>query len=386
MSGPDSATSTAALSAFISWSHTSDAAREATGQVEAAAADARWRDQIAALVVALRDRGIDADADLFHLHERGIDWTRYGPNAVDQADVVLAVVNAAWRDAWSDKGDGTRGRGAAAEIDVLRSLFNDDRDTFQRRLVVVNLPGTTVRRPLGLDRVPRVAVPSFDDHGMSDLIRMLSEQPEYRLPPLGSIPALPARLPSSAAAPRSERSASPRSMSRGEERGSGDAVVDLPLPDGPGALLVVDGNQTGRHFAIKPTDGGRSLVNTTEPYRGTTYLEVPAGVRAIRLQVKAAGAWSVEARPTSVAELLNDGEARQGLGDAVLIYQGLGGVARITGNAEARHFAVRATPAGGGRSRTIVNTTEPYEGSVMCPPGPALLVISAVGDWMVSVS
>jgi hypothetical protein len=371
---------------FVSWSHAGDAARGLDGTDAAMRADAEWREQVRGLVTALRDHGIDADADIFHTHDIDIDWTRYGPRAVAGADVVLAVVNAAWRDAWDDTGDGTRGRGAVAEIDVIRSRFNDGRDKFQGFLVLVNLPGSQVHRPLGLDRVPRVRVPSFDAAGVSTLLRMLTGQPEDPLPPLGAVPVLP---PRGRAEPRTaplEWVQSDTADSAESMAGTGDAVIDIQVPDGAsGALVTVQGNEAQRHFAVRPL-GGSALVNTVDAYRGTTFLPLPGTSSTVRLEVKATGRWSVSTSAVDDADNLRHGEPAVGSGDAVLLYNGPGGIAHITGNQARRHFAVLAIPNPASRGRSLVNTVDDYAGSVPCPPGPGAVVVRAVGGWAIDVS
>ena len=78
-----------------------------------------WQDQVLDLVVALRGFGIDADVDLFHLHEPGVDWSRWGPARVNACEVTLVAVNAAWREALEGTNPPTEGAGSVAEADVL---------------------------------------------------------------------------------------------------------------------------------------------------------------------------------------------------------------------------------------------------------------------------
>ncbi|MGY1691127.1 hypothetical protein [Geodermatophilus sp. SYSU D01105] len=181
----------AAPQVVISWSHASNAGRGLEDRAAQRAADEAWRDEVLEFFVALRRLGIDADIDLAHFSERGVDWTRWGPRMVRERDVI-AVVNAGWRRAWEESGDGRTGRGAAAEVDVLLSMFNEDRDAFQKKVVPVLLPSCDDSDvPYGLDRLPRVRVPAFDDDGMTPLLRILTNQPEYPVPSLGAIPLLP---------------------------------------------------------------------------------------------------------------------------------------------------------------------------------------------------
>lgn len=124
---------------FVTWSHTSDRARQTPDPELGAQANAEWRELVFNFVVALRESGINADVDLAHLSDIDEEWTRYGPRAVAAADVVLLVANPSWQEAWNEDGDGSRGRGAAAEADVIRSLFNRDRSSFQGSFVLITL-------------------------------------------------------------------------------------------------------------------------------------------------------------------------------------------------------------------------------------------------------
>jgi hypothetical protein len=60
-------------------------------------------------------------------------------------------------------------------------------------------------------------------------------------------------------------------------------------------------------------------------------------------------------------------------------------VAKIDGNAEGRYFGVKAYGSGGG-GNSLVNTTDPYTGSVPMPAGPAIVVVTATGNWSIDVS
>jgi len=102
------------------------------------------------------------------------------------------AINAAWRRAWEGVGPADVGAGAAAEADELHGLFNDDREAFQRKIKLVLLPGSDAADvPAGLDRLPRFRVPSFDRAGVEDLLRTLTNQPQWPLVELGAVPILP---------------------------------------------------------------------------------------------------------------------------------------------------------------------------------------------------
>src|SRR3954447_2863658 len=76
-----------------------------------------WRDEVAAFATALRQYGIDAIVDLHFESERGMDWTRFGPQAVQSRDWVIVALSPAWRDRWEGRNDPTIGAGAVGEAD-----------------------------------------------------------------------------------------------------------------------------------------------------------------------------------------------------------------------------------------------------------------------------
>jgi hypothetical protein len=111
--------------AFVSWAHSDDA----------------WRDTIARFVVALREFGIDADVDLFHAHDGSVDWSTYGPNAIEDNDFVLLAASAADKQRWEENFRPARtGAGAAREANVLKALFDRDQTAFFKKVIVVVLP------------------------------------------------------------------------------------------------------------------------------------------------------------------------------------------------------------------------------------------------------
>lgn len=170
--------------ALVSWSHADPGfTNEQRGARES---------NVARLVNALRRNGIDADIDLFHEHE-STDWTRWGPGRMNEVDVVLVVCSTGWRLAW--EGSAEAGRGATAEVNVLRSWFQDQPDRFQQRVRLVVLPGEEQVIPTGLHVLVHHRLTSFDEVGMESLLRALTEQPRFTPEPLGDTPVLPAAEP-----------------------------------------------------------------------------------------------------------------------------------------------------------------------------------------------
>ena len=177
-------------SALVSWAH----------------ADSDWssqevsarKDAVRSVSDLLRLDGIDADVDLYHDSE-AVDWSRWGPKRAAECDFVLVVVSKAWRLAWEGRGDTTKGAGAAAEADVLRSEYARNRETFLSKVRLLLLPGADPEDiPDGLHGVPRYPLNSLTRAGLTGLLRSLTDQPEFIKADLGPLRHLPARSPAPA--------------------------------------------------------------------------------------------------------------------------------------------------------------------------------------------
>jgi hypothetical protein len=145
-------------------------------------------------VRALRGFGIDAEVDLHHLSERGVDWTRFGPRAIVERDWVIVALSPAWRDRWEGVNAPTVGAGAVAEADALRSVFAENQQAFRDKVVLVTLPsmaGAGAIVPTGLHGVQRFTITGFELEPLAALLRLLTGQGEYPPAPLGQIPQLP---------------------------------------------------------------------------------------------------------------------------------------------------------------------------------------------------
>jgi hypothetical protein len=151
-----------------------------------------WEESIATLSSTLRQSfGIDADVDLFHLHEP-VDWTRFGQRGIVNNQRVVVVLSKAWAERWDGTNPPTEGAGAAREADSLHGLFSRNQQEWQDKLVIVMLPGVSLEDlPPDLDRVARAELDPSDQDSYQDLLRILTGQPRYEKPPLGTIPELP---------------------------------------------------------------------------------------------------------------------------------------------------------------------------------------------------
>lgn len=170
---------------FISWAHS----HSSWTDKQAAA----WQESVATLASTLRQSfGIDADIDLFHLHEPE-DWTRFGQRGIVNNERVIVVLSKAWAERWEGSNDPTEGAGAAREADALHGLFSRNQSDWQSKLVVVMLPEVSIDDlPVDLDRVARVNLDPSDPDTYEPLVRNLTGQPVYLKVPLGTVPELPA--------------------------------------------------------------------------------------------------------------------------------------------------------------------------------------------------
>jgi hypothetical protein len=173
--------------------------------------------------------------------------------------------------------------------------------------------------------------------------------------------------------------------------GDGDSVVDVDQSFG-GALVHITGNAAGRHFAVTNYDSdGNSvglLVNTTDAYDGVRPLDFMADEHTTRFEISATGPWTIEILPLATEYIepyivTVPGEF-EGTGDGVIFLTGgTPDLASIVGNQSSRHFGVFGY--NGGRD-LLVNTTDPYEGSVMLDADTVAIEVMAVGPWSITVS
>lgn len=166
--------------------------------------------------------------------------------------------------------------------------------------------------------------------------------------------------------------------------GSGDDVVTITKP--PGATVVtatITGNDAGRYFGVQGLDGDMDqLVNTTDPYNGTTLMDANIG-GTTQLQVQASGPWSITLADLQFAPTFSG--HGEGAGDAVVISDISGRTAAVTGNAEGRYFGVMAYGSNGSGDQVVNTTDANYSGRVPWPAGRVIVVVTAAGNWTIDV-
>lgn len=174
--------------------------------------------------------------------------------------------------------------------------------------------------------------------------------------------------------------------------GSGDSVVDFDL-NGQPSIIHIKGNASGRYFGVESFDNTGEkidlLVNTTDPYDGFRPLDWLDDEYTTRLQINAIGNWTIEIMPLSSSpeiqrHILSIPGTYEGNGDdVVIVVDGTPDLATIKGNEEGRYFGVTGW---GKRRDLLVNTTDPYEGTVILSSNTVALEIIAEGNWSIKVT
>ena len=167
--------------AFVSWAH--------RGHGWTAQQESDWAQSVSEFTAQLRLNGVDADVDLYHQHERGQNWNRYGLRAINDRDLVFVAVSHAWIQRFDGTEDPTSGAGAAREADALMDLYNSDRAAFEQKVALVYLPTTDTRDvPSTLGGLQRFYVADLSASGLEDVLRFCHDAPRHRRPALGPPP------------------------------------------------------------------------------------------------------------------------------------------------------------------------------------------------------
>jgi len=157
---------------FVVWAHTSpgwDAVRTQA-----------WRDTVHRFTEMLHRIGADADIDLYHQHEP-VDWSTFCLQRMEDADRVVVAVSAGWSLAF--RGRNPLSRGVEYELKHLRGLLMRQPELFQRKVVVVVLPGATTEDiPPSLHCVPHFVVDPVDPTSAVELQHQLLGRPMYAKP------------------------------------------------------------------------------------------------------------------------------------------------------------------------------------------------------------
>lgn len=166
--------------------------------------------------------------------------------------------------------------------------------------------------------------------------------------------------------------------------GTGDSLVDIEKTDAP-ALVRIEGNAAGRFFAVKNYDAAGDdiglLVNTTDPYVGVRPLDFRNDEHTAGFEVQADGEWTIEVLPLGAIPH-PEGMSYEGEGDSVFSVANIDATkVTIVGNADGRFFAVKAYSSS---VDLLVNTTDPYEGTVRFDNDTIIIEVEARGAWSVT--
>ena len=99
------------------------------------------------------------------------------------------------------------------------------------------------------------------------------------------------------------------------------------------------------------------------------------------LEISASGSWSIDLVSIYEMPSIKQGDTITGSGDSILLVDSYGTSAHIVGNQGGAHFSVKSY--GSSRDNLMVNTTDPYDGTVMLKGNPVLLEIDAEGEWSI---
>jgi hypothetical protein len=164
--------------------------------------------------------------------------------------------------------------------------------------------------------------------------------------------------------------------------GSGDNVVTINKAAGP-SLIYLQGGASDTNFIVESYEAGSTtgnlLVDALDTYEGIRPLDFDGG-RTTRLQVNAAGTWTIEIRLLSSMRSVGTPGTISGSGDEVFKVTGAAAESHIQGNAASRYFGVTSYSTSGEYQDLLVNTTDPYAGTVVLF-GPALIEVEATGPW-----
>lgn len=213
-----------APTALVSWAHRDEGWSDLQAE--------EWIEKVVHFATLLMSNGVNISLDLWSETDPNVDWTRWGQRQVQDCDLVIIVASAAWRERWEGTNSPHLGAGVVSEADTLKGLFNEDQGAFQRKALLVLLPGMGAETiPSDLHRLQRFRIESLDARGIESLLRRIHGRPLHARPSLESSPDLPSRSSKDA---DSGAASSPIAAKRGEldeiKSGDQDASADESTP------------------------------------------------------------------------------------------------------------------------------------------------------------
>lgn len=165
--------------------------------------------------------------------------------------------------------------------------------------------------------------------------------------------------------------------------GSGDDVISIEVPDSA-YVFQISAPTNDAHFSVKGYDAQDNytdlFVNVTEPYTGTV-IDTQFSTRT--LEINAECDWTITVASAYAMPVVKSGEVYQGTGDTVLCLDSDVSKISIQGNAESSYFGVITHGVDG--PELLVNTTEPYQGTVKTNGTPSAIQVYASGLWALGI-
>ncbi|MGW5747611.1 TIR domain-containing protein [Amycolatopsis sp. NPDC003861] len=230
--------------------------------------DPSHEDQLIRLWRFLRSCSVDARLDLGEANERR-DWALWTAGRLREADYVLVIASPAYRRSAGDVG-AHEGPGILWKARQVRDAFYADPNAL-KRFVPLLLPGHgpgDVPEFLASVTSTVYSVSDFTVAGAEKLLRMLLDQPELEVPPLGARPVLgPRQIP-----PRPQPAPAFRNVVTGDVHGVVIQVGNAGSVTVPGtpAIRIGEGAATRTERAFEDAArraGGRLGTPTGRAYR-----------------------------------------------------------------------------------------------------------------------
>jgi len=195
-----------------------------------------------------------------------------------------------------------------------------------------------------------------------------------------SVPAEPTAEPT----PQSTSGASGGNTKEFTYEGTGNAKINVTLPDGGSELAVADITHRGeRNFYVSAFDSDDTIIGGVATgqgdYTGTVVLNALFDLETSSLDILADGRWTITIRSIDTLETL--ASPYKGSGDTVFRYEGKGGTAASTYEGES-NFIVWSY---GENKQLLENEIGAFTGSTSMQAGPAIIAVVARGDWTISV-
>jgi hypothetical protein len=163
------------------------------------------------------------------------------------------------------------------------------------------------------------------------------------------------------------------------ESGSGDSVITIPAAQG-----VISASHSGSsNFILTVLDEGNVMselpVNTIGSYEGTTAYGITGlGGESTTLEITADGDWEITI--ASVVDAPELAFPQETGGDGVYRYTGETATWQLSHDGDANVIVTYVSDGLLGWN-LLVNEIGAYEGTVPVTAGPALVIVSANGDW-----